>query len=88
MFGLLKKIVFLPINSERTSRNSLSPLAAQNKDLDAASLFADLTLASHADVLRGSSRVSAPRSWGRKTRDEPLRTSAGEANLTLTRLRF
>ena len=52
MFGLLKKIVFLPINSERTSRNSLSPLAAQNKDLDAASLFADLTLASHADVLR------------------------------------
>ena len=54
-------MVFLPINSERTSRNSLSPLAAQNKDLDAASLFADLTLASHADVLRGSSRVSAPR---------------------------
>ena len=31
--------------------------------------------ASHADVLRGSSRVPAPR-----TRDEPLRTSAWEAN--------
>ena len=34
-------------------------------------------LASHADVLRGSSRVPAPRGAG--TRDEPLRTSAWEA---------
>ena len=32
-------------------------------------------LASHADVLRGSSRVPAPRGAG--TRDEPLRTSVG-----------
>ena len=38
-----KTIVFLPINSKRTARNSLSPLAAQNKDLGAASLFADVT---------------------------------------------
>ena len=30
----------------------------------------------HADVLRGSSRLPAPR-----TRDEPLRTSAWEANV-------
>ena len=34
-------------------------------------------LASYADVLRGSSRVPAPRGAG--TRDEPLRTSAWEA---------
>ena len=34
-------------------------------------------LASHADVLRGSSRVPAPRGAG--TRDEPLRASAWEA---------
>ena len=34
-------------------------------------------LASHADVLRGSSRVPAPRGAGR--RDEPLRASAWEA---------
>ena len=34
-------------------------------------------LASPADVLRGSSRVRAPRGAG--TRDEPLRTSAWEA---------
>ena len=33
-------------------------------------------LASHADVLRGSSRVSFV---GKETRDEPLRTSAWEA---------
>ena len=35
-------------------------------------------LASHADVLRGSSRVPAP-VRGAGTRDEPLRTSAWEA---------
>ena len=34
-------------------------------------------LTSTADVLRGSSRVRAPR--GVRTRDEPLRTSAWEA---------
>ena len=34
-------------------------------------------VASRADVLRGSSRVPAPRAG---TRDEPLRTSAWEAN--------
>ena len=34
-------------------------------------------LASHADVLRGSSRVPAR---GAGTRDEPLRTSAWEAS--------
>ena len=34
-------------------------------------------VASHADVLRGSSRVPAPRGAG--TRDEPLRMSAWEA---------
>ena len=33
-------------------------------------------VASHADVLRGSSRVPAPRTG---MRDEPLRTSAWEA---------
>ena len=33
-------------------------------------------VASHADVLRGSSRVPAARTG---MRDEPLRTSAGEA---------
>jgi len=38
-----------------------------------------LKVASHADVLRGSSLVSAPRGQG--TRDEPLRMSAWEANL-------
>ena len=37
-------------------------------------------LASNADVLRGSSRVPAPTNVrGTGTRDEPLRTSAGEA---------
>ena len=40
-------------------------------------------LASHADVLRGSSRVPAPR-----TRDEPLRTSAWEAMRELTVLQL
>ena len=38
-----------------------------------------MKLASHADVLRGSSRVPAPRVEG--TRDEPLRTSAWEATV-------
>ena len=33
-------------------------------------------LASHEDVLRGSSRVPAPDVPGAGTRDEPLRTSA------------
>ena len=36
-----------------------------------------MKLASHADVLRGSSRVPAPRGAG--TRDEPPRKSAWEA---------
>ena len=40
-----------------------------------------LELASHADVLRGSSHVPAPRGTG--PRDEPLRTSAWEASLKL-----
>ena len=35
-------------------------------------------IASNADVLRGSSRVSSP-TRGEETRDEPLRTSALEA---------
>ena len=40
-------------------------------------------IASHADVLRGSLRVPAPlTSAGAGTRDEPLRTSAWEANIT------
>ena len=39
-------------------------------------------LASHADVLRGSSRVPAPISRA-GTRDEPLRTSAWEAIVIL-----
>ena len=43
--------------------------------------FTGSTVASHADVLRGSSRVPAPRGAG--TRDEPLRTSAGEARSTI-----
>ena len=34
-----------------------------------------ISLASHADVLRGSSRVPAP-FGGAETRDEPLRPSA------------
>lgn len=38
----------------------------------------DSGLASHADVLGGLSRVSAPRGVG--MRDEPLRTCAWEAN--------
>ena len=37
-------------------------------------------VASQADVLRGSSRVPAPLTSGSGTRDEPLRTSAWEAN--------
>ena len=41
-------------------------------------------LASCADVLRGSSRVPAPRTVrGARTRDEPLRTSAWEATQML-----
>ena len=40
-----------------------------------------ITIASHADVLRGSSRVSALL-IGAGTRDEPLRTSAWEASIT------
>ena len=39
------------------------------------------SIASHADVLRGSSRVPAPRT-GAGTRDKPIRTSAWEANRT------
>ena len=38
-----------------------------------------LYIASHADVLRGSSLVPAPRGAG--THDEPLRTSAWEVTL-------
>ena len=38
------------------------------------------TIASHADVLRGSPRVPALLTSGAGTRDEPLRTSAWEAN--------
>ena len=43
--------------------------------------FALTIVASHADVLRGSSRVPAPRNQVscEGTRDEPLRTSAWEA---------
>ena len=40
---------------------------------------ADDDVASHGDVLRGSSRVPASLS-GPGTRDEPLRTSAWDAN--------
>ena len=36
-------------------------------------------VASHADVIRGSSRVPAPLGTQSGTRDEPLRTSAWEA---------
>ena len=36
-------------------------------------------VASHAHVLRASSRVPPPRVSGTGTRDEPLRTSAGAA---------
>ena len=42
-----------------------------------------LNVASHADVLRGSSRVSTPLTWfveqERVTSDEPPRTSAWES---------
>ena len=40
-------------------------------------LFVKFPIASHADVLRSSSRVPAPR-------DEPLRTSAWEASWSIT----
>ena len=43
-----------------------------------------LALASHADVLRGSSRVHT--NAFTRTRDEPLRTSAWEATLAYNRL--
>ena len=43
-------------------------------------------IASHADVLRGSSRVPAPRGAG--TRDEPLRTSSWEASVGNTQKRI
>ena len=43
--------------------------------------FTGSTVASHADVLRGSARAPAQRGAG--TRDEPLRTSAGEARSTI-----
>ena len=36
-------------------------------------------VASHADVLRGSSRVPAPQGTQAETRDEALRTSTWEA---------
>ena len=36
-------------------------------------------VASHADVIRGSSRVPAPQGTQSGTRDEPLRMSAWEA---------
>ena len=42
---------------------------------------ASITIASHADVLRGSSRVPALL-IAAGTRDEPLRTSAREASIT------
>ena len=42
-----------------------------------------MSIASHADVLRGSSRVPAPRGAG--TLDEPLRTSAWEARMSMQR---
>ena len=42
-----------------------------------------MSIAPHADVLRGSSRVPAPRGVG--TRDEPLRTSAWEARMSMER---
>ena len=42
---------------------------------------ASITIASHADVLRGSSRVPVLL-IGAGTRDEPLRTSAWEASIT------
>ena len=46
--------------------------------------LAHLELASHANVLRGSSRnLSSPVRGGGKLRDEPLRTFAWEANLEL-----
>ena len=45
----------------------------QNRSLKSIPIF----VASHADVLRGSSRVPAPQTG---TRDEPLRTSACEAS--------
>ena len=43
-------------------------------------ILASTPLASNADVLRGSSRVTAPLTdvSGAGTRDEPLRTSAGD----------
>ena len=47
---------------------------------------AGFLLASHADVLRGSSRVPAPRGAG--TRDEPIRTSAWEARFLPNSLFF
>ena len=40
------------------------------------------TIASHADALRGSSRVPFPREEG--TRDEPITASAWEATGTMT----
>ena len=48
-----------------------------------------LTIASHADVLRGSSRVPAPQTLvgHAGTRDEPPRTSAWEASMTTNSIR-
>ena len=43
--------------------------------------FTGSTVASHADVFTGSSRVPAQRGAG--ARDEPVRTSAGEARSTI-----
>ena len=61
-------------------------LSRESFGCEAAREFQNLSspsLTSHADILRGSSRVPAPR--GVVTRDEPLRTSAWEATLSPSR---
>ena len=59
-----------------------TPEEKKNEDIPFLGSPGLVILASHADVLRGSSRVPAPISRA-GTRDEPLRTSAWEAIVIL-----
>ena len=63
-------------------RKTVKRMLWNSRDEFLGSFKSDLNIASHADVLRGSSRVPAG------MRDEPLRTSAWEANLNTNPKRF
>ena len=78
--GRNSRFALIFILMEVTSKRRMTLILAYNTELILSSSINSLygLVSSHADVLRGLSRVPAPVRAG--TRTEPLRTSAWEAN--------